>query len=100
MAIGSIEMQGQYLRTTDFAQIKSSEDQHTTVTQNSITVEKDRQEERQQNRVNTKDRADNRPGSFDAKEKGKNEYNGDGGRNRPHEREEDGRVILKGAYKV
>lgn len=100
MAIGPVELQGQYLRTTDFTQIKTSEDQHAAVTQNAITHQREREEERIQSRVNTKDQADNRQEGFDAREKGKNEYSGDGGRRRPRKKDEDGRVILKGAYRA
>ena len=35
-------------------------------------------------------------GHHDASEKGKNEYAGDGGRERRRPREEDGKVLLKG----
>ena len=33
---------------------------------------------------------------FDAKEKGSNEYHGDGGKDRRQKRDEDGKVLLKG----
>ena len=53
--------------------------------------------EKQTQRVNEKDKAENRQKKFDAKEKGNNEYHGDGGQNRKKEKKEpDGKVLLKG----
>ncbi len=56
-----------------------------------------RQVEQQVHRVNQREQAMNRQKKFDAKEKGSNEYRGDGGRGRKQEkREADGKVLLKG----
>lgn len=56
-----------------------------------------KQVEKQTQRVNERDRAENRQKKFDAKEQGSNEYHGDGGQHRKREKKEpDGKVLLKG----
>lgn len=56
-----------------------------------------KQVEKQAQRVNEREKTENRGKKHDAKEKGSNEYYGDGGRNRKQEKKEsDGKVLLKG----
>ncbi len=91
MAIGFVEMQGQITRAQDFTTVKHNEDSKGLVDQVARQVEKQAQ------RVNEGDKAENRQKKFDSKEKGSNEYRGDGGRNRKKEKKEpDGKVLLKG----
>lgn len=101
MAIGFVEMQGQITRAQDFTTIKHQEDHKGMVDQSNVATEITKQTEQKTNRVNRGDQSEFHQQKHDAKEKGKNEYYGDGGKNRKkHEqREEDGKVLLKGVGK-
>lgn len=97
MAIGFVEMQGQITRAQDFTTVKHNEDAKGLVDQSNFGQQMTRQIEKQTQRVNEKDKTENRQKKFDAKEKGNNQYAGDGGRNRKKEKKEpDGKVLLKG----
>lgn len=100
MAIGFVEMQGQITRAQDFTTIKHNEDTKGMVDQTNFSQQMTKQVEKQVQRVNERDNTENRQKKHDAKEKGSNEYFGDGGRNRKHEKQEkkesDGKVLLKG----
>jgi hypothetical protein len=96
MAIGHIEMQGQIMRAQDYSQIKQQDDQRPEVSQTILQQQMAKTETRQMTRVNSRTDIENQMKKFDAKEKGSNEYHGDGGKNRNQKREEDGKVILKG----
>lgn len=97
MAIGFVEMQGQITRAQDFTTVKHNEDSKGLVDQSNFGQQVARQVEKQAQRVNEGDKAENRQKKFYSKEKGSNEYRGDGGRNRKKEKKEpDGKVLLKG----
>lgn len=100
MAIGFVELQGQITRAQDFTTIKHNEDTKGMVDQTNFSQQVTKQVEKQAQRVNEQDKAENRQKRHDAKEKGSNEYYGDGGRNRKHgkleKKESDGKVLLKG----
>lgn len=100
MAIGFVELQGQITRAQDFTTIKHNEDTKGMVDQTNFSQQMTKQVEKQVQRVNEREGAENRQKKHDAKEKGSNEYYGDGGRNRKHEKmekkESDGKVLLKG----
>lgn len=97
MAIGFVEMQGQITRAQDFTTVKHNEDTKGLVDQSNFGQQMTRQVEKQAQRVNEKDKTENRQKKFDAKEKGSNEYHGDGGRSRKRQdKEPDGKVLLKG----
>lgn len=97
MAIGFVELQGQITRAQDFTTVKHNEDTKGLVDQSNFGQQMTRQVERQAQRVNEKEKSENRQKKFDAREKGSNEYHGDGGRNRKkREKEADGKVLLKG----
>lgn len=97
MAIGFVEMQGQITRAQDFTTVKHNEDTKGLVDQSNFGQQMTKQVEKQSHRVNERERAENRQKKFDSKEKGSNEYHGDGGRNRKRQnREADGKVLLKG----
>lgn len=93
MAISRLEMQGQIVRTQDFTQMKQQEDSKVNVQQSSMVMQKQKQSEIKAKRVNAGEKAENHHmNHHDAKEQGKNQYTGDGGKNRPV----DGKVIIKG----
>lgn len=97
MAIGFVEMQGQITRAQDFTTVKHNEDTKGLVDQSNFGQQMTKQVERQVQRVNQGDKTENRQKKFDAKEKGSNEYSGDGGRGRKQKKQEpDGKVLLKG----
>lgn len=100
MAIGQIEIQGQITRAQDFTFLKHNEDARGTVEQANAGEQVAKQADEQVNRVNQKQQPENKNNKHDAKEKGSNEYAGDGGQNRNKEKKEpkepDGKVLLKG----
>lgn len=100
MAIGFVEMQGQITRAQDFTTVKHNEDTKGMVDQSNFEQQVTKQVERQAQRVNERANAENRQKKFDAKEKGSNEYYGDGGRGRKQKKKEpvDGKVLLKGVH--
>lgn len=100
MAIGFVEMQGQITRAQDFTTVKHNEDTKGMVDQSNFEQQVTKQVERQAQRVNERANAENRQKKFDAKEKGSNEYHGDGGRGRKQKKKEpvDGKVLLKGVH--
>ena len=104
MAIGQIEIQGQITTAQDYSILKHNEDNRGMVEQANAGEEVAKQAENQVNRVNQKQQPDNQNKKYDAKEKGSNEYAGDGGRNRNKEKKEpkepDGKVLLKGVGDV
>ncbi len=91
-------MQGQITRAQDFTSIKHNEDAKGLVDQANFGQQMTRQVDRQVNRVNQGDQPDYHEGNNDAKEKGSNEYSGDGGRKRKRlEENPDGKVLMKKA---
>ncbi len=98
MAIGFVEMQGQITRAQDYTTIKHNEDNKVVVEQQNFTQQMTKQIERQSSRVNDSEKTEYQNKKFDAKDKGSNEYQGDGGKQRksPGKKEEDGKVFLKG----
>lgn len=96
MAIGFVEMQGQIARAQDFTTIKHNEDNKVMVDQSNFGQQMTKQVERQVKRVNQGDQAEYHNRKFDAKDKGSNEYRGDGGKRRKApEKDGDGKVIRK-----
>lgn len=82
----------------DFASVKHNEDNKVFVDQTNITGQVNKQVENRLNTVQKGDDTSNEQKKFDAREKGSNEYAGDGGRKK--EKKETGaeeRVIFKGA---
>ena len=97
MGINRIELQGQVIRTQDFQAIKHQENSRTTVEQTNLQSQISKQDSVRLTRVQNKDQTSGQNmAHHDASEKGKNEYTGDGGRERREAREEDGKVLLKG----
>lgn len=98
MAIGQIEIQGQITRAHDMTTYKHHEDTKGMVEQANVGVQFAKHVEAQLAKVNQKGQPEYQNKKFDAKEKGSNEYNGDGGQRRKEEnkKETDGKVILKG----
>lgn len=102
MAIGFVELQGQITRAQDFTTIKHNEDAKGMVEQANFGQQMTKQVERQVNRVNKGDQPEYHERKFDAKDKGSNEYRGDGGQARKKKKGEnpDGKVLMKKAERI
>ena len=88
-----ISLQGQITRAQDLSSIKQNEDNRAFVTQlNMQRVHEDEVETRAK-QVQEKEDTENEPGRHDAREKGQNQYFGDGGRER---KTKDGIIRKKG----
>lgn len=97
MAISSIVMNGSIQRVQDYATIKHNEENKTVADQSNFQTQFSKQVQEKSTQVKRGDDAQNSNQRQDAKEKGKNEYFGDGGRRRRggSGAEKDGKVIRK-----
>ena len=102
MAIGFVELQGQITRAQDFTTVKHNEDTKGMVEQANVGQEITKQVQRQVNRVNKGEQPEYHERKFDAKDKGSNEYHGDGGQARKRKKagNPDGKVLMKKAEKI
>lgn len=97
MAIGLVELQGSVQRLQDYAQIKHNDDNKGLVMQSQLTKDAQKTAEDKAYTVRRGDDVNNSGKRFDAKDKGGNEYTGDGGRNRKNSNQtQDGKVVIKG----
>lgn len=96
MAIGAIELQGTIARTNDYAQLRHTEDNKSAFQQAGITADIRKATDVKQETVNRNTGKDEHMEKFDAKEKGSNEYSGDGKRHNKKEEAPDGKVVIKG----
>lgn len=97
MAIGFVELQGQITRAQDYTTIKHNDDTKGMVEQANFGQQMTKQVEKQVKRVNQGEKPEYHERKFDAKDKGSNEYHGDGGKSRKGARKDaDGKVLLKG----
>lgn len=94
MAYGAIEL-STISRAQDFTTIKQNEDNKGFVEQTNLGQQAQRTEEHRANSVNSSDDVDWKNKKHDARDKGNNEYSGDGGKNRKRQNESD-RVVIKG----
>lgn len=95
MAMGSIEL-GTIARSQDYTTIKQNEDNKSIAQQNVLIQDKQKEDIQKTKQVNQSDSAQWQQKKFDAREKGSNNYEGDGGSKRKKEKEPDGKVVLKG----
>lgn len=102
MAIGFVELQGQITRAQDFTTVKHNEDTKGMVEQANFGQQMTKQVEKQVNRVNKGDQPEYHERKFDAKDKGSNEYHGDGGQAGKRKKGEnpDGKVLMKKAERI
>lgn len=96
MAIGPIELQGTIARSQDIYSIKQNEDQKGVINQSNFQTQFSKEVNERPHQVNKSDDADFLNKKFDAKEKGSNQYSGDGGKKKKSKEEEVGRVVVKG----
>lgn len=94
MAIGSIEIVT-LTRTQDYTTIKHNEDNKGFVDQTTIGQQVQKNTEQRIREVHRSDNADWHNKKFDAKDKGSNEYSGDGGKKRRGDSTKE-QVVAKG----
>lgn len=94
MAFGSIELTT-ITRTQDYTTIKQNEDNKGLVDQSNIGQQVQKESEQHIREVRSSDNADWHNKKFDAREKGDNEYSGDGGSRRKQQEKKE-QVVIKG----
>ena len=96
MAISPLLNNATIARTQDFTTIKQNEDQKGLIDQANFGHQFKKEVDSRPHQVNRQDNADFHNRKFDEKDKGDNQYSGDGGKNRRKQEEELGKVIIKG----
>ncbi len=95
--INPIEVNGIISRAQDVSMIRHNEENKGMVDQSNFQKKFDQEVEQNIRTVRHPDDTDKADTRHDAKEKGKNEYYGDGGRHKSNqEKKSDGKVIMKG----
>ena len=95
MAISPILYNGSVTRMQDVTQIKQNEDTKGMVDQTNFQNTFHKQIDHKLKQVHQSENEENRQRKFDAKDKGDNEYSGDGGKKRQQNKPADGKVIAK-----
>lgn len=95
MAISPLLFNGTVTRMQDVSTMKQNEDMKGMVDQSNFQTTFNKQIDTKMNRVHKSDDAENRQKKFDAKNKGDNEYSGDGGKQRQGNNKDEGKVICK-----
>lgn len=95
MGIGAIELQGSIQRLNDYASIKHNEDSKSAINQTNISHTVNKEVENKATSVRRGDDVSNNQKKFDAKEKGSNEYYGDGGKQGEKKQNSNGKVLVK-----
>lgn len=95
MAIGPVVLTGMDMRTQDFSTIKHNEDNKSALQQQNVQVEFEKTLDQNLSRVRGQDQMRREEKGFDARNKGSNEYSGDGGKKR-RKPGFDGKVSVKG----
>ena len=99
MAISPIELHGAITRTQDYSTIKQNEDNRVMINQQSFQSRFEKEIDNRQTQVNQNESMRKEERRFDARDKGDNQYSGDGGRKRNKEEKDTrntGKVIIKG----
>lgn len=82
-------------RTQDYTPIKQNEDNKGFIQQSTLGQDQRKDVEQRAREVRSSDNSDWQNKKFDAKEKGSNEYSGNGGNNRRQPEKQD-RMVIKG----
>lgn len=102
MTIRPVVLNGMIQRTQDIGNIKQQEDNKPVVQQQNLSIQNEKREEQLAHQVQQTDKKENEGYRYDAKEKSNNQYEGNEGRKKKHQKEsekeqnKDGKVILKG----
>lgn len=95
MAFGSLEV-ASIPRAQDYTAMKQNEDNKGVLQQMTLGEQSQKHSEQRTREVHSSDNADWYTGQYDAKEKGNNEYAGNGGKHRKNKNpEKDGTVVVK-----
>lgn len=95
MAISPLVFNGSVTRMQDVSTMKHNEDMKGMVDQTNFQTTFNKQIDNKLNQVHRSDDTENHQKKFDAKEKGDNEYKGDGGKKRKENAGPDGKVVPK-----
>ncbi|MCR4755695.1 MAG: hypothetical protein K5868_09235 [Lachnospiraceae bacterium] len=96
MSLGIVEINSAMTGINDFHNIRHNEEAKAGVDQVNFQNQFNQEMENKRIDVNQSEDANNRQKRFDSRDKGSNEYSGDGGRNRKKKEENpDGRVVPK-----
>lgn len=97
MAFGIVELNGAMTSVHDYTAMKSNEASKASIDQGNFQNQVERDVEIQLSNVHESEDANNRQKKFDARDKGSNEYSGNGGSNKKknEEKSKDGRVVPK-----
>lgn len=95
MAFGTIEIVS-LTRTQEYTTIKQQEDNKGFVNQTNIGQQLEKRTEQLAREVNSSDNTQWQNKKFNAREKGSNEYSGDGGKKRRDQKERKEQVVIKG----
>ncbi len=97
MALGPIELQGSINRLSDFAIQRQAEDSKIASDQAGVVQHMKDETDNKSNAIVRADDVSNNQKQFDAREKGSNEYSGDGGRKKRGDKDKgDDKVVVKG----
>jgi hypothetical protein len=98
MAIGPVELNGTLQRIQDIATIKQNQDNKAIINQSNFKETFNKEVEEDFSKVPDTEEMRNNNKKFDARDKGDNEYTGDGGTKRKNKKEEvRERVVVKGS---
>ncbi len=92
MAIGQVELNSAMTRIQEFTTMRHNEDQRGMVQQNQIHQQFSKQLDTHVRHVAESEQAEYQNKKFDAKDKGSNQYSGDGGSFRKKKQNSDGKV--------
>lgn len=95
MAVGPVTINGMIQRTQDVSVLKHQEDNKPVAEQQQIQTHMKAQEQRNLKQVHQADDTRGKESSYDAKEKGSNEYQGQSKKNKKSKEKDSGKVILK-----
>lgn len=97
MAIGPVILNGVVSTSQDYSNIKQNEDNKAVFQQQSFQAQFEKQTDIRHTKVVQSEKMGKKERKFDAREKGDNEYTGDGGKNKKAaNKNADGKVIVKG----
>lgn len=98
MSINPVLLNATIQRVQDFSNLKQNIDQKSAVEQSMIQHTMEKHDAKKANQVMHQDNADMMNKKFDARERGSNSYQGDGGKNRQKKKQSDtnGSIVRKG----
>lgn len=102
MSISPVVLNGMTQRTQDISNLKQQDDNRPIVQQQNLSVQQEKQTDKLTHQVQDPEQKENEGYRYDAKEKGNNQYEGNGKSKKKQKKEsdkeysKDGKVIFKG----